>query len=93
MNSNFKLWFHGLIGAVIGAAGSAVAGVLALPNTFDPFTKSGLINLARLATIPAMLSAATYLSKSPVWSETSSSTTTVTPTVVTQTDTAKKEGI
>ena len=64
MNS-FRVWAHGLFAAGISAFASAASGVIALPTVFT-FDKNGFINMAKLATIPAMLAVFAYLKQSPV---------------------------
>lgn len=60
-----KIWLHGLLAAAISAFASAASGAIALPTVFT-FDKSGFINMAKLATIPALLAVFAYLKQSPV---------------------------
>lgn len=78
---NFKLWLHGLLTAVVSAFASAASGAIALPTVFT-FDKHGFINMAKLASIPAILAGLAFLKQQPV----PSLTVTVTPesTVVSQ---------
>ncbi len=64
MNS-FKIWLHGLTAAGVSAFASAASGAIALPSVFT-FNKAGLINMAKLATVPAMLAVFAYLKSSPI---------------------------
>jgi hypothetical protein len=62
---NFKTWAHGLAAAAISAFASAASGAIALPSVFT-FDKVGLVNMAKLSTVPAMLAVFAYLKQSPV---------------------------
>ncbi len=64
MNS-LKVWFHGLAAAAISAFASAASGALALPSVFT-FDRNGFINMAKLATVPALLAVFAYLKSSPI---------------------------
>ena len=64
MNS-WKIWLHGLAAAAISAFASAASGAIALPTVFT-FDKMGFINMAKLATVPALLAVFAYLKSSPV---------------------------
>lgn len=64
MNS-LRVWFHGLLAAVVSAFASAASGAIALPTVFT-FDRVGFINMAKLASIPALLAAFAYLKQSPV---------------------------
>lgn len=64
MNS-LKLWLHGLAAAAISAFASAASGVIALPSVFT-FDRNGFINMAKLATVPALLAVFAYLKSSPM---------------------------
>ena len=63
--NNIKVWLHGLAAAAISAFASAASGAIALPNVFT-FDKNGFINMAKLATVPALLAVFAYLKSSPV---------------------------
>ena len=63
--NNIKVWLHGLAAAAISAFASAASGAIALPNVFT-FDESGFINMAKLATVPALLAVFAYLKSSPV---------------------------
>lgn len=63
---NWKAWIGGIAAAFISAFATAASGALALPTVFTP-NKIGLINIVKMATVPAMLSVFTFLAKSPIW--------------------------
>jgi hypothetical protein len=73
MNS-LKVWLHGLAAAAISAFASAASGAIALPSVFT-FDRYGLINMAKLATVPAMLAVFAYLKSSPIPAITATLTT------------------
>ena len=64
MNS-WKAWLHGLAAALISAFASAASGAIALPTVFT-LDRVGFINMAKLATIPALLAVFAYLKTSPL---------------------------
>jgi hypothetical protein len=64
MNS-LKIWTHGLAAAAISAFASAASGAIALPTVFT-LDRAGLINMVKLATVPALLAVFAYLKSSPV---------------------------
>jgi len=61
---SWKVWLHGLIAAVIGAAASGVTLVIADPTTFN--FKGGLAHLGQVCAVQAIISAAAYLKQSPL---------------------------
>jgi hypothetical protein len=63
--NNLGIWIHGLAAAGISAFASAASGAIALPSVFT-FDKVGLINMVKLATVPALLAVFAYLKSSPV---------------------------
>jgi hypothetical protein len=63
--NNMKVWLHGLAAAAISAFASAASGSIALPSVFT-FDRNGFINMAKLATMPALLAVFAYLKNSPV---------------------------
>jgi hypothetical protein len=63
--NNLKTWIHGLAAAAISAFASAASGAIALPTVFT-FDKTGLLNMVKLATVPALLAVFAYLKNSPV---------------------------
>jgi hypothetical protein len=63
--NNLKIWLHGLAAAAISAFASAASGAIALPTVFT-FDKIGLLNMTKMATIPALLAVFAYLKTSPV---------------------------
>lgn len=85
--SNWMKWLHGLGAAFIGAFATAASGAITLPNVFS-FTHSGMINFAKVCTVPAMLSAFAYLKQSPL---PSSETTVIVTASQTVTETPKAE--
>jgi hypothetical protein len=60
-----KVWIHGLAAAGISAFASAASGAIALPAVFT-FDKTGLLNMVKLATVPALLAVFAYLKSSPI---------------------------
>jgi acyl-coenzyme A synthetase/AMP-(fatty) acid ligase len=77
--NNLKVWLHGLLAAAISAFATAASGAITLPTVFN-FSKDGMLNVVKLATIPALLAVFAYLKTSPVPSETATITATVTKT-------------
>jgi hypothetical protein len=73
MNS-IKVWLHGLAAAAISAFASAASGAIALPSVFT-FDRNGFINMAKLATVPALLAVFAYLKGSPIPAITTTLTT------------------
>jgi hypothetical protein len=63
--NNLKVWIHGLAAAAVSAFASAASGAIALPTVFT-FDKAGLLNMVKLATVPALLAVFAYLKSSPV---------------------------
>jgi hypothetical protein len=63
--NNLTTWLHGLAAAAISAFASAASGAIALPTVFT-FDKTGLINMTKLATVPALLAVFAYLKSSPI---------------------------
>jgi hypothetical protein len=63
--NNIKVWLHGLAAAAISAFASAASGALALPSVFT-FDRNGFVNMAKLATVPALLAVFAYLKSSPI---------------------------
>ena len=62
---NLKIWIQGLAAAAISAFSSAASGAIALPTVFT-FDQTGLLNMVKLATVPALLAVFAYLKSSPV---------------------------
>lgn len=60
-----KIWAHGLAAAAISAFASAASGAIALPAVFS-LDKAGLVNMLKLAAVPAMLAVFAYLKSSPL---------------------------
>ena len=65
MSNNTKTWLHGLFAGAIGSFSTAAGGVLSLPGVFN-FSHAGLINLAKITLIPALLTIFAYLKQSPL---------------------------
>jgi hypothetical protein len=63
--TSFTVWLHGLAAAFISSFATAASGAIALPTVFT-FDKVGFINMAKLATVPALLAVFAYLRQSPV---------------------------
>ena len=64
--NDIKVWIHGLAAAGISAFASAASGAIALPAAVFTFDKTGLLNMAKLATVPALLAVFAYLKSSPI---------------------------
>lgn len=77
--NNLGIWFHGLLAAGISAFATAASGAIALPTVFT-FDKNGLINMVKLATVPALLAVFGYLKASPLPAQSVTVTATVTKT-------------
>ena len=65
MNQAFKGWLHGLGAATISAFAGGISGMATLPSVFN-FTHDGLVNVAKLTVLPAILAAGAYLKASPL---------------------------
>lgn len=77
--NDIKVWLHGLFAAAVSAFASAASGAIALPTVFT-FDRNGLINMVKLATVPAMLAVFAYLKSSPLPAQSVTVTATVTKT-------------
>jgi len=62
---NIGIWIRGLAAAAISAFASAASGAIALPAVFT-LNKAGLLNMVKLATVPALLAVFAYLKSSPI---------------------------
>jgi hypothetical protein len=71
VTANVKVWLHGLLGAAIGSSASVAAGA-AVGISWQ--------KLGQQALVSAVVGAGLYLSKSPIWSTTTTTTLTDTPT-------------
>lgn len=60
-----RTWFHGLLAAAISAAASGVSLVIVAPLEFN-FSRDGLLKLASVCGVNALISAAAYLKQSPL---------------------------
>lgn len=65
MSRRVLIWLHGLLGAVIGGAANALTAILVKPQDFN--LGDGLWNLQQMAAGGALIGAALYLAKHPVW--------------------------
>jgi acyl-coenzyme A synthetase/AMP-(fatty) acid ligase len=63
--SKLVIWIHGLAAAAISAFATAASGVVALPSVFT-FDRNGVMNMIKLATVPALLAVFGYLKSSPI---------------------------
>lgn len=77
---NFNIWAHGLAAVIISAFSTSAMGVIMLPDVFS-FSKAGFVNMAKMAALPALMSAFAYLKASPVPALSVTTTTTATETV------------
>lgn len=62
---NWKAWLHGILAAAIGAGATGFSTVIVSPQTFN-FTHAGLINLAQVCGLSALLAVAAVLKQSPL---------------------------
>ena len=65
MSNNTKVWLHGLFAGAIGSFSTGAGGVLTLPGVFN-LSHEGLINLAKITLVPALLTVFAYLKQSPL---------------------------
>ena len=77
---NWKAWLYGLFSSVISAFCTAASGAIMLPTVFS-FTQDGLINMLKVAALPAGFAFFTYLKTHPL--PDSSITVTTTQTIAT----------
>ncbi len=75
---NWKAWLYGLLSSVISAFSTAASGAIMLPTVFS-FTEDGLINMLKVATLPAGFAFFAYLKMHPL--PDSSITVTTTQTI------------
>jgi hypothetical protein len=61
---NWKAWLQGLLTAVISAFATAASGAIALPTVFS-FNRTGLINVIKMAAVPALLAFFAFLKQNP----------------------------
>jgi hypothetical protein len=61
---SWEKWLQGMLAAVVSAFSSAASGAVGLPTVFT-FDKNGLINMIKLATVPALLAFFAYLKQNP----------------------------
>jgi hypothetical protein len=61
----WRVWLQGLIAAFISTFATSASGLIALPTVFN-FTHDGLINMGKMALVPAVVAVFSYLSKSPL---------------------------
>lgn len=61
---NWEQWLQGMLAAVVSAFASAASGAIGLPTVFT-FDKNGLINMVKLAAVPAMFAFFAYLKQNP----------------------------
>ena len=59
-----QIWLHGLVGAAINSAASAVSAMVVDPVAFNFST--GLVQLLKLIFVSAIIGAALYLKQSPL---------------------------
>ncbi len=65
ISSSTRAWLHGLFAAAISAFATSASGLIALPTVFN-FTRNGLINMLKMAAVPAGIAVFTYLKQSPL---------------------------
>lgn len=62
---HFLIWLHGLGAAAIGAAATAASAALVDSQTFN-LSHAGLLALAKVSVLAALIAALAYLTKSPL---------------------------
>jgi hypothetical protein len=65
VSTTTKAWLHGLFAAGISAFATSASGLIALPTVFN-FSKDGIINMLKMAAVPAGIAVFTYLKQSPL---------------------------
>jgi hypothetical protein len=65
LSTNTRVWLHGLFAAFISTFATSASGFITLPTVFN-FTHDGMINMVKLATVPALGAAFFYLKASPL---------------------------
>jgi hypothetical protein len=65
ISANTRIWLYGLFAAFISTFATSASGFITLPTVFN-FTHNGIINMVKLATVPAMVAVFTYLQRSPL---------------------------
>lgn len=78
--TNFNIWLHGLAAVFISTFSTSAMGLIMLPDVFS-FTKVGMLNMAKMSALPALVSVFAYLKTSPVPALSVTTTTTATETV------------
>jgi len=63
----FLIWVKGLLSAIIGGAANGITLMLIDPLNYN--LSEGLGKLGTVALVSAIISAAMYLSKSPIWGD------------------------
>lgn len=64
-----RQWIHALVATAISAAASGVTAGIVAPDQFN-FTHTGIIKLAELCGVNALVAVAAYLKQSPLPSDT-----------------------
>jgi len=65
MSPSTKTWLHTIAAAFISTFATSASGMLALPTVFN-FTHDGLMNVLKVAAVPALIAVLTYLKTSPL---------------------------
>ncbi len=65
MKETTKLWFRGMISAVIGAVATSVTVLIVDPETFNLF-QGGALELAKVAMVSAIVALGMFLKASPL---------------------------
>ncbi len=60
-----KAWVHGIFAAFISAFATSLSGALALPTVFN-FSHDGIMNMLKMALLPAVTSVLAILKQSPL---------------------------
>lgn len=66
MKYKYRIWFHGIIAAAIGATGTAVTNMIIDPNDFNPFGEGSWTKLGATVAVSAMISVGLYLKEHPL---------------------------
>ena len=62
---NWKAWLYGLLSSTISAFSTAASGAIMLPTVFS-FTHDGVINMLKVAALPAGFAFFAYLKTHPL---------------------------
>lgn len=66
MKYKYRIWFHGLIAAAVGAIGNGITNMLVDPNDFNPFGEGSWVKLGTVIFVSSLISVALYLKEHPL---------------------------